>query len=293
LKRSILATLLVLAFAAVGIAAAPSLTFTFSNVQANKTAMWTDTYAVNNAGVITGDYVDAKGVQHGMILTGKKLTTVDYKNCAASTLSFYGINSAGTVVGFCGDAKTEVPVGYSYAAGKFTAINFPKGTGTQAMGINDKGDIVGLYFDTAGAQHGFSKIGKKYTSIDVKNETSAAAWGINNAGQITVYAVNSIGNYDSFLKTGTKFKKISDPKATGVGTVVHTVNNKGDIAGTYYNSDRTIHGWLLHDGKYYDIDDPKGSALTRTYGLNDKLEIVGRYSPSSGGNVGFKATTKQ
>lgn len=288
-----LATLLVLAFAAVGIAAAPSLTFTFSDVQANKTAMWTDTYAVNNAGVITGDYVDSKGVQHGMILTGKKLTTIDYKHCAASTLTFYGINSAGTVVGFCGDVKTGVATGYTYGSGKFTAISFPNATGTQATGINDKGDVVGLYFDTAGAQHGFSKIGKKYTSIDVKNETSAAAWGVNNAGQITVYAVNSAGNYDSFLKTGTKFKKINDPRATGSGTVAHTLNNKGDIAGTYYNSDRTIHGWLLHGDKYYDVDDPKGPTLSRTYGLNDKLEIVGRYSPSSGGNVGFKATTKQ
>jgi hypothetical protein len=39
---------------AVGIAAAPPLTFTFSDVHANKTAMETDTFAVNNAGTIAG-----------------------------------------------------------------------------------------------------------------------------------------------------------------------------------------------------------------------------------------------
>ena len=55
MKRSILGVVLVLTFVAVGIASAPKLTFTFSDVKANKTALETDTYAVNNSGVIAGD----------------------------------------------------------------------------------------------------------------------------------------------------------------------------------------------------------------------------------------------
>jgi hypothetical protein len=291
-KRSMLGVLLVLTFVAVGIASAPPLTFTFSDVHATKTAVETDTYAVNDAGAIAGDYIDSANVEHGMILAGKKLTTVDNKNCSAGTLVFYGINSAGTVVGWCVNSKTGIDTGLMYSKGKFTTILFPKGTGTEATGINDKGEIVGLYFDSAGAQHGFSKIGSKYTSIDVKGETTAAAWGVNNAGQITVYAVNSAGDFDAFLKTGTKFKNINDPNAKGtLGTVVHTPNNKGDIDGTYYDSSGNTHGWLLHAGKYYDVNDTP--TLTRADGLNDKLEIVGRYTPSTGGNVGFKAITKQ
>jgi len=99
--KSILGVLAVLMFVAVGIAAAPPLTFTFSDVHANKTAMETDAYAVNTAGVIAGDFVDAKGVQHAMILAGKKLTSVDHKDCTTSggfeagAIAFYGINSAG------------------------------------------------------------------------------------------------------------------------------------------------------------------------------------------------------
>jgi len=71
-KRSILGVLIVLTFVAVGIAAAPKLTFTFSDVIANKTATETDSYGVNNAGVIAGDYIDSASVQHGMVLAGKK-----------------------------------------------------------------------------------------------------------------------------------------------------------------------------------------------------------------------------
>jgi hypothetical protein len=296
-KKSILGALVVLMFVAVGIASAPPLTFTFSDVHANKTAMETDTFAVNNAGAIAGDYVDAKNVQHAMILAGKKLTTVDHKNCVTSggfssgAIAFYGINAAGAAAGWCTSTKTSLYQGFVYAAGKFTAINFPKSNGTQAIGINDKGDVVGLYLDSGSVQHGFVKRGSKYTSIDVAGDTTTEAWGINNAGQITVFALNSVGTYESFLYNGKTFKKIIDPNAGATGTIARIVNNKGDVAGAYFNSSGSEIGFLRHGGKYYDVKDPNATS-TRPDGLNDTLEIVGRYISTTGATVGFKATTK-
>ncbi|HWY60118.1 MAG TPA: hypothetical protein VNZ03_36985 [Terriglobales bacterium] len=297
MKKSILGALVVLMFVAVGIASAPPLTFTFSDVHANKTAMETDTFAVNNAGAIAGDYVDAKNVQHAMILAGKKLTTVDHKNCVTSggfssgAIAFYGINAAGAAAGWCTSTKTSLYQGFVYAAGKFTAINFPKSNGTQAIGINDKGDVVGLYLDSGSVQHGFVKKGSKYTSIDVAGDTTTEAWGINNAGQITVFALNSVGTYESFLYNGKTFKKIIDPNAGATGTIARIVNNKGDVAGAYFNSSGSEIGFLRHGGKYYDVKDPNATS-TRPDGLNDTLEIVGRYISTTGATVGFKATTK-
>jgi len=294
-KRSILGVLLVLTFVAVGIAAAPPLTFTYSDVHANKTAIETDTYGVNNAGVIAGDYVDSKSVQHGMILAGTKLTTVNNKSCEAISgtggISFYGINSAGEAAGWCTSAKTGLDIGFVYSKGKFTPVSFPKSNGTQATGINDKGWVVGLYLDSANLSHGFVKVGTKYTGIDVKGDTNTVAWGVNNKGQITVYATNSAGDYDSFLVTGKTFKNIDNPNAKGgLGTIVHTPSNVGDIDGTYYNSAGAEMGWLLHKGKYYDVVDPGGTS--RAYGLNDKSELVGRYGSGTFGGTGFKATYK-
>jgi len=259
--------------------------------------METDTFAVNNAGAIAGDYVDAKNVQHAMILAGKKLTTVDHKNCVTSggfssgAIAFYGINAAGAAAGWCTSTKTSLYQGFVYAAGKFTAINFPKSNGTQAIGINDKGDVVGLYLDSGSVQHGFVKKGSKYTSIDVAGDTTTEAWGINNAGQITVFALNSVGTYESFLYNGKTFKKIIDPNAGATGTIARIVNNKGDVAGAYFNSSGSEIGFLRHGGKYYDVKDPNATS-TRPDGLNDTLEIVGRYISTTGATVGFKATTK-
>jgi len=290
-----LGVLIVLTFVDVGIAAAPPLTFTFTDVHANATALETDTYGVNNTGAIAGDYIDTANVQHGMILAGKKLTTVNNKACAAlegtGGVAFYGINNTGTAVGWCTSTKTGLFTAFSYTKGKFTPINFPKSTGTEATGINDKGEIVGLYLDSASASHGFSKIGKKYTSIDVKGETNTVAWGVNNKGQITVYASNSAGGFDSFLVTGKAFKNINNPGAGTTGTIVHTPSNKGDIDGTYYDTTGAEKGWLLHGGKYYDVVDPGG--ISRADGINDKSELVGRYgSGNGGGGTGFKATYK-
>jgi hypothetical protein len=285
-------------FVAVGIAAAPPLTFTFSDVHANRTAMETDSFAVNNTGMIAGDFVDAKNVQHGMILAGKKLTSVNRANCVTSggfnagAIAFYGINSAGAAAGWCTSTKTGLFEGFVYANKKFTAIKFPKATKTQAIGINDKGDVVGLYVDSSGLQHGFVKKGAKYTSIDVTGDTSAEAWGINNQGQIAVFALNSANGYDSFLYNGKSFKKISDPNAGATGTIARIVNNKGDVAGAYFDSSGHEVGFLRHRGTYYDLKDPKANDNTRPDGLNDTLEIVGRYTPSSGANVGFKAIRK-
>jgi hypothetical protein len=298
-KRSMLGALLVLMFVAVSIAAAPTLTFTFSDVHANKTATETDSYAVNNAGMIAGDFVDAKSVQHAMILDGKKLTTVNHANCATTggfssgAIAFYGINSAGSAAGWCASTKTGQDEGFVYTAGKFTAVSFPSATGTQAIGINDKGDVVGLYFDSGGVQHGFVKKGAKYTSIDVTGATTTEAWGINNKGQIAVFAISSAGGYVGFIYNGKTFKQISDPNAGTSGTLIRDVNNKGDAAGAYFDSSGSEVGYLFHGGKYYDVKDPKANNNTRPDGLNDTLEIVGRYTPTSGANVGFKAITKQ
>jgi len=296
-KRSILGVLLVLTFVAVGIAAAPPLTFTYSDVKANKTALETDTYGLNNAGAIAGDYVDAKSVQHGMILAGKKLTTIDNKACEAIAglggISFYGINKAGAAAGWCTSAKTGLDIGFVYAGGKFTAVNYPKSSGTEATGINDKGEVVGLYLDSTGLSHAFSKVGSKYTNLDVKGDTNSVAWGVNNAGQITVYATNSAGAFDGYLVTGKKFKKINNPSGgtgSGQGTIVHAPNNLGDVDGTYFDSSSTEKGWLLHAGKYYDVVDPGGTS--RADGLNDKATIVGRYGSGTFGGTGFKATYK-
>ena len=81
--KTIFTALIVGLCVSVGTAAAPTLTFTFKDVHSFKAAQETDSYGINNAGVIVGDYIDSAGVQHGMILNGTKVTKADHPNCLA------------------------------------------------------------------------------------------------------------------------------------------------------------------------------------------------------------------
>src|ERR1700674_4354570 len=124
---------LVLVYASVGIAAAPPLTFKFKDVRA-KGAIETDTYGVNDSNAITGDYIDSSGVQHGMILEGTKLTTIDDPNGTGTTGD--AINKHGGVVGYYTNSS-GVLTGFEYSKGMFTDIAPPGSLATEALGIND------------------------------------------------------------------------------------------------------------------------------------------------------------
>jgi len=259
----------------------------FKNVNAPG-AIETDPYAVNNQTVIAGDYVDSGGVQHGMILRGTTLTTVDRKNCSTTpggtAIAFYGINIKGAVVGWCLDTKTGVNDAFSYSKGKFTTILPPGATSTQAHGINDKGQIVGAYLDSGNVQHGFRLSGKKYTTLDVPGGyTNSDAWGINNTGLITIFALNSSGKYDSFLFDGKTYTIEDVPGAAQ--SLVAGIDNFGDRIYTVLDPSNNSHGAFFLNvtgGMYFTFNDPKGKGTTQAFGLNDKLKIVGRYAPTAG-----------
>jgi len=302
-KSALTICLMVTVLLSLGVAAvAPTLTFTFKDVKV-KGATEVDSYAINDKGVIAGDYDDSSGVQHGLILNGTKVTSFDNSNCqntgdTTGSIAAFGINTAGDVAGWCFSTKNGNAIGWVYSKGKFTTIAYPKATQTEATGINDKGDVVGLYVDSAGTAHGFKYVSKKYSAINVKGAAAVAAWGINNSGEISVEVGAGFSGglleapLSSYLLKGTKLTTLKDPNQGSDGTVVHAISNKGDVDGTYYDSAGNTHGCLLHGGKYYNVEDPKGANLTRDDGLNSSLTMVGRYTPSAGGNVGFEATTK-
>jgi probable HAF family extracellular repeat protein len=250
-------------------------------------AIETDTKAINKLGVIAGDYEDKSGVQHGMILNGKQLTSVSRKNCVSAhgftAISFYGIISKDIVVGWCQDTKTGLDDAFSYFKGKFTTISPPGAMSTQANGINDKGQIVGTYIDSADVQHGFLLSGTTYTTLDVTGgDTNSAAMAINIKGLITLTAFNG-SSYDSFLFDGESYTMINVPGEAD--SFVAGIDSFGDRIYSVVDSSDIIHGAFflnVKGGTYTVFNDPKGQTDTQAFGLNDTLRIVGTYAPSGG-----------
>jgi probable HAF family extracellular repeat protein len=297
-RKTVLGVLLLVLCVYVGIAMA--LTFVFKDIKATQTAQETDTYGINDKLAIVGDYVDAAGIQHGMILGGANVfLSADRPDCqnspSSTSIAFYAINSSGVAAGWCTNTS-GVEIGFTYSRGHFTDINIPGATLVNANGINDAGAVVGTYVDSGGVQHGYLLQGGTLTTLNPPGVTSTAtAWGINNAGVITVYGVNASGGFMSYTTAdnGQTYTPFHAPGEGPTGTAIHQINNNGDIVATYFDASGNRHGVLYHGGQFFSFDDPGGVGSTRANGVNDTLVIVGRYGSGLFGGVGYAAFTQQ
>lgn len=294
-RRTVIGVFLLVLCVFVGIAVAS--TFIFKDVVALPTAQETDTYGINNARAIVGDYIDSAGVQHGMILGGVNVfTSANRPDCqttpASTSIAFYAINSLNVAAGWCTNQQ-GVQIAFTYYKGQFSDIHIPGALLVEANGINDSGTVVGTYIDSSGVQHGYRLQGTTLTNLDPPGTTSNVAWGINNAGTITVYGTNSNGGFSSFVTTngGQTYTPFNPPDQGPTGTAVHQINNHGDIVATVFDASGNRHGVLYHNGTFTDFDDPNGVGSTRGNGLNDNLIMVGRYGSGLFGGVGYEVFT--
>jgi len=93
------------------------------------------------------------------------------------------------------------------------------------------------------------------------------------------------------------FYTISDPNAGSEGTIVTGVNASGELAGDYYDSAGTEHGFTYSNGSFTDFSDlPSATPTYETHigivgGINDAGEAAGYYynipGVPAGGGCGF------
>lgn len=135
----------------------------------------------------------------------------------------------------------------------FITIADPNLTGfTMASGIDDAGEVVGSYRDSAGNTHGFSlsAVGGTFTTLDF-SPTSAST------------------------------------SANGVSVV----NGEVEIVGVYTDEMSTRHGFVLTPaGAYQSFDAPGGAGTTAGTGINSLGQLVGNFSDSTLSSRGFFAT---
>jgi uncharacterized membrane protein len=165
---------------------------------------------------------------------------------------------------------------------QFITIDDPLGAqGTWTSGINDQGDMVGTFNDSAGIRHGFLLHDGAYTTID---DPLAAAGtvvtGINAQGDIVgfYYPHPNTSETHGFLLHRGVFTTIDYPQ--GEDFFVFGINGHGDIVGEYTDpaSSGYRNGFLLHQGVSTAID--ADGVDTDASGINDQGDIVGDYSDS-------------
>ena len=89
-----------------------------------------------------------------------------------------------TVIQALGLAVAAFASSASAAPYTFTTLDVPGGSTTQAIGINNAGQVVGDFEDSSGVIHGFINTGGTFTTLDVPGASDTFAFGINDAGQV-------------------------------------------------------------------------------------------------------------
>ncbi len=136
---------------------------------------------------------------------------------AASRPGFYN-DAAGAAHGYTYDTRTQrfspvqlpvsadfvrdhVTTGFLLHRGRIEQLSFGGRTNTQALGVNDQGNVVGSFLDAAGAMHGFVWSHRRgMTQVD--DEFGAGGTlvnGLNDAGQLVGFYVDAAGNTNGFV----------------------------------------------------------------------------------------------
>src|SRR5215472_171457 len=165
----------------------------------------------------------------------------------------------------------------------FTAINFPGGTRTRAVGLNDRGDIVGDYFDASGVQHAYLLSQGTFTTIDPPGSIQTRGIAINNRGVIGGTFLDSNKVRHSYLLDQGNFTIFDFPGATA--TFLQGMSNQ-QVVGAYSDA-RGLHGFLLSDGNFTTIDFPGAVGQTVAGDINERGQTVGNYEDASGKLHGF------
>lgn len=182
----------------------------FKTVDTPASTVFNQALGINNsdetvgyyAPTVTGSPGDVSYSQSGGVFTTIAGLPTNFNNQAV------GINSDPTpsIVGFYQpDAGLTTSFGYLDVGGTITTIDPFGSTFTQALGVNDKGDIVGFYTDVGGTQHGYIDNGGVFTSFDAPGAV---------AGTTTINGVNDKGDIVGFYTTA------SDTVVGFVGTPV-------------------------------------------------------------------------
>ena len=202
-------------------------------------------YQVNDLGVVIGNYTDTASPALGFVDRGGKITTlVD--------------PSAGTGV-----------------------LYDPLPQGTSPYAINDLGVMVGWYWDSNGAMHGFLLKGGKYTTIDYPGSEGTYLLGISNFGEIAGEYADSSGIWHGFTDINGKFTTIDDPVCAGVGTSMNWMNDFGEMVGSCWDA---TNPFINRNGTFTPFSG-QGSALPQF--VNDLGEIAGVYTAANGLTEGF------
>ena len=216
------------------------------------------------------------------------------KRVAAACLAV----AAGSAVGLgpAGVASAQTGRSVSYV---YKTVTIPGAARSELNGVNARGAYAGdglnssylairLFVASPAGQLTFYRL--PFKDISTTHPFYESASGMDNAGDVVGSWTDTSGRSHGFERMANgKISAINDPSASdasNAGTLVEGMSPDGTvIAGGYYDSNLTPHGFLLKGGKFttHDVPGATGTVLT----FDNRETYGGYYVSSTGGVFGF------
>jgi uncharacterized membrane protein len=258
-------------------------------------ALRTTAQGINDAGEISGIFLDARG-EHGFLLGHGEVTVIDYPGAAWTYV--YGINAQGDVVGIYGRPGEPDPLfapatvvmhGFLRSRkGQFTDVHYPGHLYEIAQRITSTGIILGCYHDTDFMDSMYSFTRSRDGSFEGFPLPNSMHTGATPDGSMIA---GIYGSVHSYLLDDGRFLPFDVPDSTLTNAL--DINPEGDIIGHFRDRAGVFHGFLRNEnGEFTSIDFP-GSNNTQARGINARREIVGRYTDAAARTRGFLARPRE
>jgi probable HAF family extracellular repeat protein len=239
--------------------------------------------SISNSGNVTGS-------ANGQAFLYSASGLIELGTLPGDTASIgYGVNNAGQVVGASsafGNSRA-----FLYADGSMTDLGSLDNSDTEANGINDAGDVVGV--SRVGGVHwrGFLYRQGVMTSLGTLPgaASNSIANAINRGGQIAGSAdydpYNPYNNHflHAFLYENGVMKDLGS--LGGATSNGNGINDIGQVVGsstTIPGNGSLEHAFLYADGAMRDLGTPISGTSSYAKGINNQGQVVGWYSAGNG-----------
>ncbi|MGA2620147.1 MAG: hypothetical protein ABSF26_21220 [Thermoguttaceae bacterium] len=196
-----------------------------------------------------------------------------------------GINESGEVVGT--KYANGEHYGVLYSNGTMTYMGCFPGTyssDTEAYGINDSGQAVGLCVTDSGYyDHAFLYTNGGMTDLGtlVPGGQQSEAWGINNSGQVVGWSDTASGLCHAFLYSNGGMTDVGAPPGFDQ-TQATAINDSGQIVSVAYDASGYEHAFLYSSGTWTDLGTLPGYTEMWPTAINDSGQVVGGAYTASG-----------
>jgi len=157
---------------------------------------------VNDRDLAVGFYTDANGANHGYVYDILSNHYHEITISQATSVTAAAINNRDDIAG--SDTIGGTTEGFLRSAdGHVTPLVYPNAMMTQALGVNDHDEVVGLYQLSDNSTHGFTWTPWQgfRTLDDPHGPGTTTINGVNDSGQLVGFYTDAAGNTDGMLAT--------------------------------------------------------------------------------------------